>query len=45
MHLIATREQNQPHFWIVFNTEGSFKVLKDYLGQGPTFDELLIKLF
>jgi hypothetical protein len=32
-------------FWMVFNTEGSFRALDGYLSQTPAFDELLITLF
>jgi hypothetical protein len=32
-------------FWMVFNTEGSFRALEGYLRQAPAFDELLITLF
>ena len=32
-------------FWMVFNTEGSFRALEDYLDRAPAFDELLITLF
>jgi hypothetical protein len=30
---------------MVFNTEGSFQALEEYLGRAPAFDELLITLF
>jgi hypothetical protein len=32
-------------FWMVFNTEGSFRALDGYLGRAPAFDEILITLF
>jgi hypothetical protein len=32
-------------FWMVFNTEGSFRALEEYLDQAPAFDELFITLF
>ena len=32
-------------FWMVFNTEGSFRALEGYLGRAPGFDEILITLF
>src|SRR5215510_1036165 len=32
-------------FWMVFNTEGSFRALDRYLGQALEFDELLITPF
>jgi hypothetical protein len=32
-------------FWMVFNTEGSFRALESYLDRAPAFDELLITLF
>jgi hypothetical protein len=40
----TTRTGSVP-FWMVFNTEGSFRALEDYLDQAPAFDELLITLF
>jgi len=40
----TTRTRSVP-FWMVFNTEGSFRALEDYLGQAPAFDEVLITLF
>ncbi len=32
-------------FWMVFNTEGSWRALEEYLDQAPPFDDLLITLF
>src|SRR5712691_7477372 len=40
----TTRTRSVP-FWMVFNTEGSFSALDDYLRQARPFDELLITLF
>ncbi len=40
----TTRTRSVP-FWMVFNTEGSFGALDDYLRQARPFDELLITLF
>ena len=40
----TSRTRSVP-FWMVFNTEGSFRALEGYLGQAPAFDELLITLF
>jgi hypothetical protein len=40
----TTRTHSVP-FWMVFNTEGSFRALDDYLSQARPFDELLLTLF
>jgi hypothetical protein len=40
----TSRTRSVP-FWMVFNTEGSFQALEEYLGRAPAFDELLITLF
>jgi hypothetical protein len=40
----TTRTRSVP-FWMVFNTEGSFSALDDYLRQARPFDDLLITLF
>ena len=40
-----TSQTRSVPFWMVFNTEGSFKALADYLGRASAFDELLITLF
>ena len=40
----TTRTRSVP-FWMVFNTEGSFRALDNYLGRARPFDELLVTLF
>jgi hypothetical protein len=40
----TTRTRSVP-FWMVFNTEGSFHALDDYLREARPYDELLITLF
>lgn len=40
----TTRTGSVP-FWMVFNTEGSFRALEEYLDRAPAFDELLVTLF